>query len=337
MVDNNEKWEDIEYSNDETDDEKVSLDDSEANEDGEEYSNEEYEEDYSQYEDDDFKPKSVGSTKGIIFIILVVLIGATVFFGYNMTQNMKNSVSQSENDTQVQSEEQVNPNMSTDQMAENFFNEAGGTEQDMMSVNFNNEGEANVESQAQNGDTAVATVTDAPENAQNENDLFPDDGQQPQNVQNTNNPNQIIISYGSAVRLNPFKPFELALEKRKLEEAKDSEALANIPFEIIEPPVSSVPDEHITSLLNTQISGILYDEVSPSAIVNINGQDQFVKVGDVVSGYKIQSISRDKVQIAYGNNSYVASVGELFQKGSVEDFPQVDNLENKFAGRYKKK
>ena len=80
---------------------------------------------------------------------------------------------------------------------------------------------------------------------------------------------------------------------------------------------------------------ILYDEENPSAIVNLNGMDHFVKAGDVVSGYTIDSITKDKVQVSYKNNSYVASVGELFTRGSLDKQRAVVNLENKFAGRYK--
>ena len=96
-----------------------------------------------------------------------------------------------------------------------------------------------------------------------------------------------------------------------------------------------VSDENLTRLLQTQISGILYDEVSPSAIVNLNGVDQFVKIGDTVAGYTIESITKDKVQITYKNNTYVASVGELFTRGVLEKKRAVADLENKFAGRYR--
>ena len=109
----------------------------------------------------------------------------------------------------------------------------------------------------------------------------------------------------------------------------------NTEFEVIEPPIQSVPDENLTRLLQTQISGILYDEENPSAIVNLNGLDHFVKAGDVVSGYTIDSITRDKVQVSYKDNSYVASVGELFTRGSLDKQRAVVNLEQKFAGRYK--
>ena len=66
----------------------------------------------------------------------------------------------------------------------------------------------------------------------------------------------------------------------------------------------------------------------------LNNQDYFVKTGDVISGYTIKKITKDQVQINYKNNSYVASVGQLFSKGSL-DTPAVANIEHKFAGRNK--
>ena len=279
----------------------------------------------------------------MLVVLLVVIFGAAAF-GFMQFQKMReqnniaNNPSQSQ-EQQVDLNQNMNANASSDTVAEDFFKEAGADTQNMVSVDFNSGGETNVSTGEEN--SPVATVSDAPSN-NSSGDLFGDNASQPfskkeQNSTENQNSGQIVISYNNISRLNPFKPFEIALEKQKLEMEQETQALAEIPFEVIEPPTSSVPDENITSLLDTQISGILYDDVSPSAIVNINGQDQFVKVGDVVSGYKIDGITRNKVQISYMNNSYVASVGELFTRGALESQPAVDNLENKFAGRYKNK
>ena len=62
-----------------------------------------------------------------------------------------------------------------------------------------------------------------------------------------------------------------------------------------------------------------------------------VKIGDNVGGYVIEGITQNQVQITYKNNTYVASVGELFTRGSLESNQAVVNLENKFAGRNRNK
>ncbi len=345
MVDKKEQWNEKEYSSEDMDEEQFEYDDSSEEEAAEE--DDSSDEEYEDYADDDFKPKSSGASGLFKIIILLAVIGVIAFFGFTQYQKMNsnnsdNASSNIANNEQVVNEE--NATGSSEEVAENFFKEAGGDNENMMSVNFNNEGNTNVTSEnsenSEGGSVATVSEANTGEGA-SQNDLFGEQNNTQQtNVKNeqTENKNQIVVSYNGSSRLNPFKPFEIAFEQKKMEEAKEeAETLANIPFEIIEPPTTSVPDEHITSLLGTQISGILYDDESPSAIVNINGQDQFVKVGDTISGYKIQSISKDKVQIAYGNNSYVASVGELFTKGKLEESASVDNLQNKFAGRYKKK
>ncbi len=343
MVDNEEKWNDEEYSEDELDDEGQYSDDDQDEEDNEQ---EDYGDDDYGDEEEDYASKSKKNNGGgliVIIIVLIAIIGVAVF-GFmqfqNMTANNLPPADKSLQDPQVgevTGETNEGGSVTGDSAAEDFFNESNsGEEQDMMSIDFNNNGDTNVS--GANGQEA--TVSEAP-GENNSNDLFGESQQK--NGEQNQNAGQIMISFNGAARLNPFKPFERALEQKRIEEIKEievktkaKEELASIPFEIIEPPEASVPDENITSLLNTQISGILYDAESPSAIVNINGQDQFVKTGDVISGYKIDSITQNQVQISYQNNSYVASVGQLFTKGSLESQPAVDNLENKFAGRYKK-
>ena len=215
-------------------------------------------------------------------------------------------------------------------LANSFFNNASNESSDMMSVNFNENGETNVVT-GEGENVQTATVTDvSSSDGVSETDLF--ENQDSQTGSNNEDNNSIMVVYNKASRLNPFKP---PVVDRSLDQAY--ETINNTQFEIIEPPVTSVPDENLTKLLQTQISGILYDTESPSAIINLNGLDQFVKTGDTISGYKIESITKDKVQISYKNNSYVASVGELFTRGSLEKQPAVVNLENKFAGRYKNK
>jgi len=81
------------------------------------------------------------------------------------------------------------------------------------------------------------------------------------------------------------------------------------------------------------VSGILYDKFSPSAIINVDGSEYLVKLGDVVNKFKIASIAQDKVTVKYNNNIYVAKVGEIF---SLEDLSHTreDRTEYKFGSQY---
>lgn len=327
MVDNENQWEDMEYS-EQTGDENGYSD--------EEYSEQEYEA-YSDDEDGipETAPKK-GSAAGclILLILLLAVIGAVAFM-FLGKKGEDAGFKQPQNSVEQSSDIQIN-NSDTTAVGDAFFNEAGGENADMMAVDFNSSGETTVTSN-EGGEEIVATVTDVPngnadtnvtnneQQGANVEDLFPSDLQADPSQEN----NEIMVAYNKKSRQNPFKPPVLAKQSDDYALIGDSE------FEIIEPPTTSVADENLTRLLQTQISGILYDDVSPSAIVNLNGIDQFVKIGDVVSGYKIESITRDKVQITYKNNTYVASVGELFTRGYLEKQQAVVGLENKFAGRYR--
>lgn len=352
MVDKENQWEDIEYSDDSGDvgDYNSGFD---MNND---YSDDEYQEDaysddeeYGAYEesdeeayDDEFdyedEPKK-GNPAGLLIVLLLVLliIGLAVYFLLNKSGSKNNT---SAPKTGVENSQMQISNETTS-LGDDFFNEAS---KDLMTVDFSATGEATVTTGTGN-DEIVATVMEAPKEEKqqaieisnvtkeeeketsNVADLFPQDSELDEVL--TQGTNEIMVAYNKKARQNPFKPIDSLGKKDVFSEFGGQE------FEIIEPPTSSVADENLTKLLQTQISGILYDDISPSAIVNLNGIDQFVKIGDTISGYKIESITRDKVEITYNGNTYVASVGELFTRGTLEKQRAVVNLENKFAGRYK--
>ena len=78
-------------------------------------------------------------------------------------------------------------------------------------------------------------------------------------------------------------------------------------------------------------SGILYDKFSPSAILNIEGNDYLVKKGDVVNKYKVLNITQNSVTVKLGSNTYNAGIGEILTEGSV-NYNDVSNLSKKFGG-----
>ena len=336
MVDKENQWENIEYS--EGQDSTMSYDQDDLQNSNEEYSdpndNQEYES-YEEYEDEeDEEPSKKRNNPLPMLIVFILLLGAGTFIavpkfmgGVQQSSNSSNNEQKYDQTIDVSAlPQQTN----SEDLANSFFNEASGENPNMMSVNFGENGEAKVNT-GEGENAQVATVTDVSNtDGVSETDLF--ENQNSSNLSTGEENNSIMVVYNKASRVNPFKP---PVIDKSLDQAY--ETINDTQFEIIEPPITSVPDENLTRLLQTQISGILYDAESPSAIINLNGLDQFVKTGDTISGYKIESITRDKVQISYKNNSYVASVGELFTRGSLEKQPAVANLENKFAGRYKNK
>jgi len=161
------------------------------------------------------------------------------------------------------------------QNGEDFFSNNGDESQDSVDVSFSENGDTNLNDE-QNPDTTV-TVNDAP--AGSDNDLFIN-SELEKNQEN----DSIMVSYNKAARLNPFKPPIVSVYEKT---EKPYAVVDNTQFEIIEPPVSSTPDENLTRLLQTQISGIMYDPVSPSAIINFNGTDYFVHYSNIkVSGFR---------------------------------------------------
>lgn len=335
MVDNeNNQWEDeLEYTEDTVSDEETEYyDESEDNFPEDETAQEEDTGEYIENEEEEYEPEEEEAPKKkspvVLIALLAVLLLAGAFIAVPKLMNKDNVAKTDYNNTQ----QQQNNTQSNEDLAGDFFDAAsseGGSE--MMSINFNENGEGmtvETEQQAneQNPDEnqTVATVTDVkPGEGITESDLFED--------QNSHENDSIMVVYNKAVRLNPFKP-PVVVDTQ----STPYETINNTQFEIIEPPAASIPDENLSKLLQTQISGIMYDAQSPAAIVKLNGIDHFVKVGDVVGGYKIEKITKDKVQISYKSNNYVASVGELFTKGQLEQLQAVANLENKFAGRNKK-
>ena len=83
--------------------------------------------------------------------------------------------------------------------------------------------------------------------------------------------------------------------------------------------------------MDTIVSGILFDKYSPSAILNIEGNDYLVKKGDVVNNYKVLNILQDSVTVKLGENVYKAGIGEILTEGAL-NHNNVSNLENKFGG-----
>ena len=314
MVDNENQWDDIEY----TEDNNQNY--SDYTDDDNEYSEDDYnDEDYEEEQQDIGQKKK--SNQLPLVILALILFGIAGFLALSKMQANKDAGNFETMNNTPSIEQTEIPNIQQNSNEEDAFFSQDTNSENMMSIDFNENGDVQVQDQDGNGDV-VATIKD-------NNDLF---GQSSNDIgfDVSNENNDIIISYDKAARTNPFK----IPERDKLKDYNDNVIINNTQFEIIEPPVTLVEDNNLTMLLKTQISGILYDDESPSAIVNINGVDNFVKEGDTISGYKIQSITRDKVQISYKNNTYVASVGELFTKGVLEKKPAVANLEKKFAGRY---
>ena len=125
------------------------------------------------------------------------------------------------------------------------------------------------------------------------------------------------------VKANPFLPYR---------DLGDSTGVPDVPgFSLVEPPSSSGASSDAVRVMDTIVSGILYDKFNPSAILNIEGSDYLVKKGDVVNNYKVLAIAQESVTVQLGSNVYKAGIGEILTEGSL-NHNDVSNLENKFGG-----
>lgn len=132
----------------------------------------------------------------------------------------------------------------------------------------------------------------------------------------------VVVSFENAGRANPFLP------------VRDSKSLAQkdlFKFDLIEPPTTPSPDSNASKVVTTKISGIMFDNYNPSAILNIEGNDYLVRSGDVLNGYKVLAISPSTVTVQLGSNVYKAGVGEVVTPGDI-NFNTISNLSSKFGG-----
>ncbi len=82
------------------------------------------------------------------------------------------------------------------------------------------------------------------------------------------------------------------------------------------PEAYGTKDEVATKLMTIAVSGIMYDDAKPSAIITYDDNDYFVQEGDKLDEYKVLDIARNYVTIALGKNVYKANIGEEFKISS---------------------
>lgn len=144
----------------------------------------------------------------------------------------------------------------------------------------------------------------------------------------------VKVAIGDVGRKNPFVPFASAVKKSDSVEVVDT--YSSVGFDVIEPPVLADEKPDISKLFAMKVSGILYDEIRPSAIISIDGFDQLVRIGDSLSGFSVLNITKNKVIVKSGVNVYKASVGQPLNAEKVVSSAGISNLEYKFYGSNKK-
>ena len=133
--------------------------------------------------------------------------------------------------------------------------------------------------------------------------------------------NTASLDIDSEGRNSPFVPYR----ERNLK--YDSMNFGDLPA----PPISGEMDEDLNQLITAKVTGIVYDDKSPSALVNVLDNDYLVRPGDKIESFEIAAITKDYVSIKTGSNIYRAKVGDIVD-GEMYG-TGVYNLGHRFAGR----
>ncbi|MDD3014326.1 MAG: hypothetical protein PHC34_11545 [Candidatus Gastranaerophilales bacterium] len=129
--------------------------------------------------------------------------------------------------------------------------------------------------------------------------------QQTKTLSNEDDEDTVIINVSNFGRSNPFKPF---VEKSLMNDSLFQNPQINVP----KPPEYD-PDPNFSTLLGIKVSGILYDNTRPSAIINVDNNDYLVHKGDFLFNFYVKDITSDKIAIKYENNIYKAGIGEIIE------------------------
>ena len=146
----------------------------------------------------------------------------------------------------------------------------------------------------------------------------------------TSSKRNVLTIPSGIVKANPFVPY------RSLgDEIKEPQLINDVPkYDLIAPPDIIGENANAAKIMDTVVSGILFDKFSPSAILNIDGTDYLVKKGDTVNNYKVLAIAQDSVTVQFGKNTYKAGIGEILTEGTL-NHNNISNLSKKFGGEQK--
>ena len=153
--------------------------------------------------------------------------------------------------------------------------------------------------------------------------IAPDEPAKPLEEKKEDTVSMVAMSIEDTGRADPFLPFN---------EQSYSYSSKKLAYDLLPPPETITSDTSAVEILGTKVSGIMYDNYNPSAILNIGGSDFLVRSGDVINGYKVLSIAKELVTVQKGANIYKAGVGEALTDGEI-NYNTISNLESKFGGK----
>lgn len=131
----------------------------------------------------------------------------------------------------------------------------------------------------------------------------------PEEKEETKEEKKQVIKVVPTGRSHPFMP----IAKYATTDIPDASILYDKSGVPKPPSEYGIPEEETVQLMTIAVSGIMYDEIKPSAIITYDNNDYFVQKGDKLDNYKIIEIAKNHVTIALGPNTYRANIGEEFK------------------------
>ena len=142
-------------------------------------------------------------------------------------------------------------------------------------------------------------------------------------VSATSQKRDVITIPTGMVKSNPFVPY------RNIDGV---DYVSDVPkFDLVAPPEVIEESSDAARVMDTIVSGILYNKFSASAILNIEGSDYLVKKGDTINNYQVLDIQKDYVTVKLGKNTFKAGIGEILTEGEMNK-NVISNLDKKFGG-----
>ena len=221
----------------------------------------------------------------LLALLFAALVSAGVYIAYTLFMNKED-----ENMLRAQNEQMRNDNPGGDLSEENLQDE-----------NISGENAQNA-ADNQNNDIQVVNEDEA-------SDLIPEEKKE-------------IVSVVPTGRTDPFAPLQKYVyvappPPPAVRPSVVVKTINNIDLDSVQIP--KIPKAYgelnqiAEKLMTISVTGIMYDKLKPSAIINYENNDYFVQIGDKLDSFKVIDIGPNNVKIALGKNVYKAEVGERFK------------------------
>ncbi len=140
-----------------------------------------------------------------------------------------------------------------------------------------------------------------------------------------------VVDIDEKTSVNPFLPVS------DIQETKTVKKVVKPNPNYILPPTTLGVNSPANLLLQTSISGIMYDSYNPSAIIKIRDTDYLVRKGDEINGYKVLNIQPKTVTVKLGANVFEAPIGIILANLHGNNNTSTVNLNTRFGGPYNKR